>query len=221
MALPISLRPPFNLPKWLFDRNSYVGQVWLEGEPLVAFAVPQGANNATRYFREIMVAPYIQDDWKVTSRLTLNLGFRYDYDTNPVGWAFGNQPMTTIVNSFLPPFGPQLNPAGNPFTPVRHVFNHNINAGNIGPRFGFAFDPFKDHRTSIRGGVGVFFDPTAGRLWESNFINTAPSGFSVPAPVLCFDHSCDVPVQFPNICGPGLPLQTRVTFLARRVSLPA
>jgi hypothetical protein len=201
--------PPFlyaaGFPKWLFDRNSYVGQVWLEGEPLVAFAVPQGSNNATRYFREIMVAPYIQDDWKVTSRLTLNLGFRYDYDTNPVGWAFGGGPMTTIVNSFLPPVGPQLNPAGNPFTPVRHVFNHNINAGNIGPRFGFAFDPFKDHRTSIRGGAGIFFDPTSGRLWESNFINTAPSGFSVPAPVFCFDHSCDTPVQFPNICGPGLP----------------
>ncbi|HEV3481775.1 MAG TPA: TonB-dependent receptor [Candidatus Acidoferrales bacterium] len=196
--------PPLNFPKWLFDRNSYVGQVWLEGEPLVAFAVPQGANNATRYFREILINPYIQDDWKVTSRLTLNLGFRYDYDTNPVGWAFGNQPMTTIVNSYLPPIGPELN-AGKPFTPVRHVFANNINAGNFEPRFGFAFDPFKDHRTSIRGGVGVFDDPTSGRLWESNFINTAPSGFSVPAPVFCFDHSCDTPVQFPNICGPGLP----------------
>jgi len=192
-------------PKWFFDRNSYVGQVWLEGEPLVAFAVPQGENNATRYFREILIAPYIQDDWKITSRLTLNLGFRYDYDTNPVGWAFGNQPMTTIVNSFLPPLGPELNPSGNAFTPVKHVFANNINAGNFGPRFGFAFDPFKDHKTSIRGGAGIFFDPTSGRLWESNFINTAPSGFSVPAPVVCFDHSCDTPVQFPNICGPGLP----------------
>jgi Carboxypeptidase regulatory-like domain/TonB dependent receptor len=197
--------PPANLPKWLFDRNSYVGQVWLEGLPLVAFAVPQGANNATRYFREIMVAPYIQDDWKITSRLTLNLGFRYDYGTNPVGWAAGNKPMTTIVDSFLPPLGPSLNPTGNAFTPVKHVFANNINARNFEPRFGFAYDPFKDHKTSIRGGVGIFFDPTSGRLWESNFINTFPSGFSVPAPVVCFNHTCDVPVQFPNICGPGLP----------------
>lgn len=173
----------------------YSGQFWLQGIPFLAFAVPTvpALNNATRYFREIMVAPYIQDDWKVTSRLTLNLGFRYDYDTNPVGWAFPNQPMTTIVNSFLPPIGPQLG-AGGAFTPVRHVFASNINIGNLEPRFGFAFDPFRDHKTSIRGGAGIFDDPTSGRLWESNFINTAPSGSSF----LVFP-------SFPNLCAPAPP----------------
>ena len=163
-------------------RGSYDGELWLQGSPFLAFAVPTvpALNNATRYFREIMVAPYIQDDWKVTPRLTLNLGLRYEGDTNPVGWAAGNQPMTTLVGSFLPPVGPVAPPAGLPvFTPVRHVFAHNINALNFEPRFGFAFDPFKDHKTSIRGGVGIFDDPTSGRLWESNFINTAPSGLLV------------------------------------------
>jgi Carboxypeptidase regulatory-like domain len=174
---------------------NYSGEYWLQGTPFDAFAVPTvpALNNATRYFREIMVAPYIQDDWKVTSRLTLNLGFRYDGDTNPVGWALGNQPMTTLVGSFLPPVGPVAPPAGLPvFTAVKHVFAHNINALNFEPRFGFAFDPFKDHKTSIRGGVGIFDDPTAGRLWESNFINTAPSGSSF----LIFP-------TFPNLCGTG------------------
>jgi hypothetical protein len=178
-------------------RGSYDGELWLQGSPFLAFAVPLGANNATRYFREILVNPYIQDDWKITSRLTLNLGFRYDYDTNPVGWAFGGGPMTTIVSSHLPPLGPALDPSGNPFTPVKHVFANNINARNFSPRFGFAFDPFRDHKTSIRGGAGIFFDPTSGRLWESNFINTFPSGSSF----LFFP-------SFPDICnavtpGPG------------------
>ena len=178
-------------------RGTYDGELWLQGSPFLAFAVPLGANNATRYFREILVNPYIQDDWKITSRLTLNLGFRYDYDTNPVGWAFGGGPMTTIVSSYLPPIGPSLDGSGNPFTPVKHVFANNINAGNFSPRFGFAFDPFKDHKTSIRGGAGIFFDPTSGRLWESNFINTFPSGSSF----LFFP-------SFPDICnavspGPG------------------
>ncbi len=173
----------------------YGGQFWLSGTPFLAFAVPTvpALNNATRYFREIMFAPYIQDDWKVSSRLTLNLGFRYDGDTNPVGWAFPHQPMTTLVGSFLPPVGPVAPPAGLPvFTNVRHVFAHNINALNFEPRIGFAFDPFRDHKTSIRGGVGVFDDPTSGRLWESNFINTAPSGSSF----LVFP-------SFPNICATG------------------
>jgi hypothetical protein len=176
-------------------RGNYDGTLFLQGSPFIAFGVPIGANNATRYFREILINPYIQDDWRVTSKLTLNLGFRYDYDTNPVGWAFGNQPMTTIVNSFLPPIGPIAPPAGFPvFTPVRHVFANNVNALNFEPRFGFAFDPFKDHKTSIRGGVGVFDDPTSGRLWESNFINTFPSGSSF----IFFPG-------FPDICssGPG------------------
>jgi hypothetical protein len=173
-------------------RGSYDGQLWIQGSPFLAFAVPLGANNATRYFREILVNPYIQDDWKITPRLTLNLGFRYDYDTNPIGWAFGGGPMTTIVGSFLPPLGPSLDPRGNPFTPVKHVFANNINAGNFSPRFGFAFDPFRDHKTSIRGGAGIFFDPTSGRLWESNFINTFPSGSSF----LFFP-------SFPGICTTG------------------
>jgi len=180
-------------------RGSYDGELWLQGSPFLAFAVPTipAENNATRYFREIQIAPYIQDDWKVNSRLTLNLGFRYDGDTNPVGWALlpggGSQPMTTLVGSFLPPVGPVAPPAGLPvFTNVRHVFAHNINALNFEPRFGFAFDPFKDHKTSIRGGVGIFDDPTSGRLWESNFINTFPSGSSF----LFFP-------AFPDICGTG------------------
>jgi hypothetical protein len=181
--------PPF--------RPNYDGEYWLQGSPFLAFAVPTipALNNATRYFREIMYAPYIQDDWKVSSRLTLNVGLRYDGDTNPVGWAFPHQPMTTLVGSFLPPVGPVAPPAGLPvFTPVRHVFAHNINALNFEPRLGFAFDPSRDHRTSIRGGVGIFDDPTAGRLWESNFINTFPSGSSF----LVFP-------SFPNLCAPAPP----------------
>jgi hypothetical protein len=161
-------------------------ECYVQGIPLIAFGVPAGANNATRYFREIAIAPYIQDDWKVTPQLTLNLGFRYDYNTNPVGWAYGNKPLSTIIGSYLPPVGPvDLPPTPGtpasyaPFSAVKHVFASNPNAQNFEPRFGFAYSPFKDNKTAIRGGVGIFVDPTAGRLWESNFINTAPSGFSL------------------------------------------
>ena len=156
---------------------------YLSGVPFLAFGVPAGLNNATRYFREIAIAPYIQDDWKVTSQLTLNLGFRWDYNTNPVGWAYGNQPLSTLIGSFLPPVGPVVGaptpgtPAiYAPFSAVKHVFVRNPNAKNFEPRFGFAYSPFKDNKTAIRGGLGIFYDPTAARLWESNFINTAPSG---------------------------------------------
>jgi hypothetical protein len=161
----------------------YPGQFFEQGLPFLAFAVPPGENNSTRYFREIMVAPYIQDDWKVSSRLTLNIGFRYDYDTNPIGWSYGNTPLGVLVGSYLPPTGPVILPgapaAYAPYTPVSHVFEHNLNAGNFEPRFGFAYSPFKGNKTAIRGGVGVFFDPTTARLYESGFIATPPAGFSL------------------------------------------
>ena len=158
-------------------------QLYLKGFPFLAFGVPPGLNNATRYFREIEVWPYLQDDWKVTPHLTLNLGFRYDYNTNPVGWAAGNQPLSTLIGSFLPPVGPVIIPPSPgtpaiyaPFNVVKHVFANNPNSENFEPRFGFAYSPFKDNKTAFRGGAGIFYDPTAARLWESNFINTAPSG---------------------------------------------
>jgi hypothetical protein len=165
---------------------AYAGQLFEEGLPFVAFAVPPDLNNSTRYFREIDFAPYLQDDWKVTSKLTLNLGFRYDYNTNPVGWAYGNLPLSELVGSFLPPVGPVILPPGPgtpsyyaPFSSVKHVFADNPNAENFEPRFGFAYSPFKDNKTAFRGGIGLFDDPTTARLYESGFIATAPAGFSL------------------------------------------
>jgi hypothetical protein len=162
----------------------YAGDFFVQGLPFVAFAVPPGLNNSTRYFREIMIQPYFQDDWKVSSRLTLNLGFRIDYDTNPVGWSYGNLPLSVLVGSFLPPVGPVIEPPGPiasyaPYTAVHHVLANNPNAENFEPRFGFAYSPFKDNKTAFRGGAGIFYDPTAARLWESGFIATPPAGFSL------------------------------------------
>jgi hypothetical protein len=162
------------------------------------YAVPEGFNNSTRYFREIYVAPYIQDDWKVTPKLTINYGIRYDFDTNPKGWSAAYSvngvkevSLTTLVGSYTAPQGPAtpstsnycpytvcFPPTGNPaslFTPVRHVYQNNPNAANWGPRFGFAYDPFNDHKTAIRGGFGIFHDPVAPRTYESGFIATPPA----------------------------------------------
>ena len=168
-----------------------------------AFVVPDGLANSTRYFREVDIAPYVQDDWKITSRLTLNIGIRYDYVTNPVGWAFGGGQLTTLVGSFVPPVGivtPGTFDPANPysiFSPVRHVFANNPNANNWGPRIGFAYDPFADHKTSIRGGFGVFHDPVAARIYESGFIATPPaaSGLSFAASFPVFNAGGAPPPQ--------------------------
>ena len=203
------------------DGNATSGlEPFITGAPaVIGYADPPGYANSNRYFREIDIAPYFQDDWRVTSQLTLNLGLRYDYGTNPVGWAGGGQPLTVLAGSFLPPVGPLAptpscanNLGAAPslvqaadcslqyFTPVHHVFANNPNSNNWEPRFGFAYSPFKDNKTAIRGGIGVFDDPTAARIYESGYTATPPaSAFLVYFP--------SFPNTFANAtCTPGSPI---------------
>ncbi|HXW61043.1 MAG TPA: carboxypeptidase regulatory-like domain-containing protein [Candidatus Acidoferrales bacterium] len=198
-------------------------QNFLQGLPYADYAVPPGYISSTRYFREIDVAPYIQDDWKVTPKLTLNFGLRYDYGTNPVGWStpyIGPNGQTTtsltaVTASFNPPIGALTPPTFVPgnfatlFTPVHHVFLNSPNTANWGPRFGFAFNPSSDNKTVIRGGWGIFYDPTAARIYESGYIATPPAAsFELIGSFPGAPNSPCVPNPFavvPGYCGATLP----------------
>lgn len=103
---------------------------------------------------------YLQDDWKVTPRLTLNLGVRYEYEA----------PFASATNEFLSlnfetglpryakgapadklallQFPYETDGPNRPFEP---------NKLNFAPRVGFAFRPFNDNRTVVRGGYGLFY----------------------------------------------------------------
>jgi hypothetical protein len=129
----------------------------------------QGKVGNPRQFNYWYLAPYIQDDWKVNSRLTLNLGLRYDFRTIPfesnnrMGWRDLTNPRggllvadKTLVDKGIVGdqsyyrFAGRRNPADSP----KKVF---------APRFGFAYRPFNDDKTVIRGGYGIFWDSAEGR----------------------------------------------------------
>ena len=88
-------------------------------------------------------AYFVQDDWKVTPTLTLNLGVRYDYE------------------AFPGPFASALNPA------VPQEANHPSDKNNISPRLGFAWDPFGLGKTAIHGGFGFYY----GRIINAGLLN--------------------------------------------------
>jgi hypothetical protein len=148
-----------------YDFSSAQGVV--QGFPVVSYgAYPSPFTDVpNRYFREIDVTPYINDSWKMSSRLTLNLGLRYDYGTNPSGW-----PLYAILN---PPYG------DGAFASVSHVFATSPNRKNIDPRIGLAWDMFGDHKTSLRAGFGIFHDPIAPRTYASAYYFSAPYIFTL------------------------------------------
>ena len=109
-------------------------------------------------------AGFLQDDYRLTRNLTLNLGFRYDVQTPPVEHA--NHEVTYIAGEQSVRF--PLAPLGTVFpgdpgvprgiTPVRF--------GHISPRLGFAYAPGGNGRTSIRGGAGLFWGSVSEELWS-------------------------------------------------------
>jgi hypothetical protein len=104
---------------------------------------------------------FFQDTWKVRSNLTLNIGVRYQFDGVPFEKG-GN-----FSNLFANPdsAGPFDLTIVGPGT-GRQMYNDDYK--DIEPRFGLAWDPFKDGKTSIRAGYGIFHD----RIFDNLFGNS-------------------------------------------------
>jgi hypothetical protein len=127
--------------------------------------------------RSYYTGGFIQDDWRATSRLTFNIGLRYDYES-PF-WEVANRMANwdpTIVN---PAAGTSGIPAGQLGAMVfagrggRGRALVNADKNNFGPRFGFAYRPLGTNNTVIRGGFGVLF----GANYDGNVLQTGSQGF--------------------------------------------
>jgi hypothetical protein len=112
---------------------------------------------------------FLQDDWKVTPRLTVNAGLRYELLLSPVeiSGLQGSIDRPELVNT--------VSQISN-FTVRRTPQWYNNDWNNFAPRFGFAWDLLGNSRIAIRGGYGVFYDRVIGAV--SNAVDGATPGFS-------------------------------------------
>ncbi len=131
---------------------------------------------------------YVQDDWRLKPNFTLNIGVRYSNFRQPTD---GNHQLTSFDPAlYNAANAPQLTAGGLLANISANSYLNGIIIGgknspfgqavsgadnsDFAPRFGFAWDPFRTGKTSVRGGYGMFYDATLYGTFEQNIFANPP-----------------------------------------------
>ena len=129
-------------------------------------------DNTTNYGSH-WFAGFFQDDWRVSPRVTLNLGLRYEYMGSPFE-----------RNNYMGNFNPNVNAATTsaieqvgPGEPIASLYNSKYNSfpNNLSPRFGMAWDVQGNGKTVVRAGVSILSDFTG----LQTLIKSTPFGANI------------------------------------------
>jgi hypothetical protein len=164
---------------------------FLAGAPDVLFTTVPGTDYY-RGIRQSLFSLYVQDDWKATRRLTLNLGVRYEPISTPTAENGKVANLRNVATDAAPT-------VGDPFI-------DNPSLKNIAPRVGFAWDVFGDGKTSLRGAAGIFYSAILPMRYTFEISNQAPfaqlTAVAGPfpnaftSPIVSFPGGVTVPIAF-------------------------
>src|SRR5262249_41690212 len=155
--------------------------------------LPVSEGDSWRYYGQHEVAAFVQDNFKLTRRVSLNLGMRYEFFGVPA-------PRNgTADSNFVPgsgqTFGDRVS-SGN----YQNGRLYNRDWNNFAPRAGFSLDLGANGKNVLRGSFGVFFDRIFNNVWVNVRNNNAPLQCllqipSIPgvAPLQETDSTCNFP----------------------------
>jgi type 1 fimbria pilin len=190
---------------WSFTslQNLLIDNVYSVSGPL------PGYTNSKRAYNEWDFALYFQDNWKLSPKLTLNLGVRYEPTTIAVP-GDKNTVLATIINVSDP--GPTI---------VPQVLANNPSLKNIDPRVGLSYAPFGDSKTVVRLGFGMFHEIITPAQYSGSY-NTFWPGYASMGQTA----TKAVPISFPNLfpgaslTADGVPSGSGVAQLSTSTAMP-
>ncbi len=158
-------------------------------------------NPPTRHLAQWAYAGFFQDDWRLSPRITLNLGLRYEYFTPPTE-------AHNLIGNFCPNLPNNLGVTSCPVTGLEQV-GQNISqifhpdSTNFSPRVGFAWDPTGSGKTAIRAGAGLLYDhPFMGEFFGQLATQDGPAA-----------GIGNIPTGLPGVTPGGGTITTDVTFV--------
>jgi len=161
--------------------------------------------SAAYALNQIYTAPFVQDDWRFTNKLTLNLGVRWDYESpfterynkQVAGFCFTcTNPLQNSVTGLTLKGGLQYTSTDNRY-PYKRDWN------NWQPRLGFAYQAFPN--TVFRGGFGIIYFNTLENPIGTGFSQTTSyNNFNTSAPLNSLSNAFPTGVQLPTGSSLGL-----------------
>ena len=133
-----------------------------------------------RQMRQHYFATFVQDDWRVTNNLSVNLGLRYEFVTDPTEKNGQIAGLLSLDDLERAPFG---------VTPGTPMFD-NPSQGSFGPRLGAAWNPLGDKRMTVKGGYGLFYQPLTTSFYRGTTFRIYP-------------YFAGVDIRQPTVFGPG------------------
>jgi hypothetical protein len=205
--------PNFNIGNGWTQQDYQNSGLAFQGFDLASFLLGYADTGNTnivvnRTYSAYYFAPFIQDDWKVNSKLTLNLGLRYDYSPattvrhNEQNYAFNTtttNPVNSQINHSLLPNGEPIL-GGFTFAGVNGNPQRAIKTGALGfqPRVGFAYA--FDSKTVLRGGFEEML--TGPLLTYSSLIQDGLVGFSADTAYISSLNNGQTPNPVANLGNP-------------------